>query len=207
MEMVLDILNDVSAGPLGDMELELDDDYINVDNIGLLGAAGFFGDIASVVCHIDGELEELDYQISTANAYVMLASLIQYGIEMNHIEPHGWEDIADRFLTRAQDFSGVRDYVNVVEVFEGNAEWSSILSYLTHNWDVKTKAYARNDFTTDEKIQMIRSTLIGLRARGWLDYTKPWAKTFIAALQEDWVHFGGVFGQGMGTGNNPWSHG
>ena len=72
-EMVMEILTDVSAGPFGDVELELDDDYINVDNIGLVSVAGFFGDIASVVCHIDGELEELDYQISTANAYVMLA--------------------------------------------------------------------------------------------------------------------------------------
>jgi hypothetical protein len=207
-DIIIRVLTKLSEGPMGDVELELESDSpIVLDNIGLLDAADFFGDIANLVAHIDVELDGLDYQIGTANAYVLLASLIEYGINGGYIEDKGWTDIAERFLVRAQDFAGVKDYMSLGDIWSNKAELARILDYLMHNWDIKTEMYSANGFTNDERVQMIRSTIIGLRNKGWLDYSQPWARRFIAALKEDWVHFGGGFGANMGSGSTPWSHG
>ena len=205
-EIVLEILTDLSAGPAGDVELTLDDDYIQVDNVGLVGVAEFFGNIASLVVYLDAELENLDYKISTHNAYLLLASIIEYGIESGDLPRRGWEAVAERFLFRAQDFIGVKDALDIGDVWEEESAWADILSYIVFNWKLKTAEYGRDEFTNDERVLFIRSTLLGCRTKGWLNYRQPWAKTFIAALQEDWVYFGGGFGSGMGTGTNPWSH-
>lgn len=205
-DMVLSILTELSEGTLGDHKDP--DPGFKFDNIGLVGVSEFFSDISGAVSFIDSELQSLDYQISTANAYVILASLIQYGIDEGYIRTVGWQDVADRFLVRAQDFAGVRDYMPIGDVWDCEGEWARILNYVVNSWVIKKEDYLRNgEFSNDERVQLIRSTILGFRRKGWLDYNQPWAKRFIAALQEDWIYFGGGFGTGMGSGNNPWSSG
>ena len=203
--IVIEIMTELyqSQGSWGAAEEPPDD--IVLDQVGLLGVSLFFSDVAAFVQHIDSELNELDYQISTANAYVLLSSAIQYAIDNGILEEKGWVDVADRFLTRAQDFDGVNDAIDITEVWGDLDKWCDILAYVMWSWKMSVAMYSQNEFTNDERVQLIRKILIGFRGKGWLDYSQPWAKRLIASLKEDWVYFGGGFGSNMGNGAPPYS--
>lgn len=167
--------------------------------------ADVFDGISFVVRTIESECEAVGNIITVATAYSILGDLIEMALENEWLtEPDQWKTISDLFFNRSNELIDEPGSVAIDWLEIPPEKVVKIAEYILYNWVNTTRLYSRNEFTVDEKVQMIRSILIGLRNNGYLRYD-PWLKSLLGNLANDWQLLGG--GWGSGFGGSGFSHG
>ncbi len=174
---------------------------------GITSAATLMENIGSVIRAADDELEESNYVISSSSAYSLMASLLDMALTYEWLDDETqWQQIIGLFNSRAGELVGESDGLDIEDFDLPPEKATSIVDYILRNWVRISGDYERHTFSVDEKVFMIRSIIIGLRNSRYLSYD-PWLKTLLESLRTDWQVLGGGFGNNMGSGTNPWSHG
>ena len=152
-------------------------------------------------------LDEHDWELSLSSSYGLLATAIEFAIDSGWLEQEDqWAEIMDLFFTRSSEFIGDSRRVKFTAGFPPSPELLKIVEYIIHSFELKSESYSADEFTIDEKVQMIRSTLIGLRNNRYIKNT-PLLSALFSTLATDWRVLGGGFGSNMGSGSKPWSYG
>jgi hypothetical protein len=198
---------EVQVSKSNDDVVDPDPIFIEEDTIGILFASDFFHYVASFLSDAKHEMDVFDNKMSLSHAYSMLEFSIDWLMD-NDILGDDWAEVANLFSQRANEFIDAPEY-DVVGLSGDLSKISGALDQLVHSYTIKEEAYSRDgDFSSAEKIQFIRSTLLTFRNKGMLDYTWPWFKELIASLDVDWRIMGGGFPTTIDpTYKPPWSHG
>ena len=206
LQSIKDLVKQALSEIIEESQLEPE---ITEDVIGLQAVSGFYHYIADLAAMIDAELEAYGYKMSTSNAYSLTAAVLEYCIDEDIIEDDDiWRKLIQHFNTRADEFATMDDTMDIEPISHEPYRWTGLLDSVVWHIKVRLDTYADDgDFTISERILALRSSLLSLRNSGYLDYSWPWFKNFIAILHEDWKIHGGGFGSSMGTGDPPWSHG
>lgn len=166
----------------------------------------FFRSIGAVVDHVEEFLDDNDRRITLSSCYSLLGSLIEFALDNEWLEQEEqWAQIMDLFYTRSNEFIGDTQAIELPDTDIPNARLLKIVEYIVYNIDKQSELYSVDEFTIDEKIQMIRAVLIGLRTNRFIDNT-PLLSRLFSCLSTDWRVMGGGFGGNMGSGSEPWSH-
>lgn len=170
-------------------------------------AGNFFREIGSVVDLVEEFIADHDRRFTISACYSLLGTLIEYGIGNDLLaQKDQWQDIADLFYNRANEFVGDQQFVRLPNEDIDNVRLLKIVEYIVYNIEDQSARYSTDEFTPAEKVQMIRAIIIGLRNNRFIDKSPLLSKLF-SLLATDWRVLGGGFGGNMGSGSNPWSSG
>lgn len=167
----------------------------------------FFREVAFGVDAFQLFLADHDYRLTLSSLYGLLGTGIEFALDSGWLEQEDhWAKIMDLFYTRSNEFVGDPQVFILQNTDLPNHRAIKIIEYIVHNFVLKSELYSSDEFTVDEKVQLIRSTLIGMRNNKFIPNSSLLSR-FFATLATDWRVLGGGFGGGMGSGSNPWSHG
>jgi hypothetical protein len=180
-------------------------DPSEVDNIGVMDVADFFSVVSSFLVESSEVIALYDNKMSLSNAYNILSATIAW-LTDNEILEDDWDDIADLFARRADEFVGGSEHI-INELSTEPSKWTAALDQIMYSYKLALDD-SYGDLSADKKILFIRSTLLSFRTKGYLDYSWPWFKQLIASLEVDWRVMGGGFPTGIDpTYVPPWSVG
>ena len=167
----------------------------------------FFREIGFGLDALEVFLDEHDRKLTLSSCYSLLATAIEFALDSGWLEQEEqWAKIMDLFYTRSNEFVGDTYVIELANTDIPNDRALKIIEYIVYNFKAQSDLYSSDEFTIDEKVQMIRSIIIGMRNNRFIENT-PLLSRFFSTLSTDWRVLGGGFGGNMGSGSNPWSSG
>lgn len=178
------------------------------DSTGLLSTADKFDTVAAFVRAAEDELESYNYKWDVANAYGLMANLIEMAVEYEVLdEGEDWMEIASLFHDRSVEMIDICEPISVDGLEVDFSQATDILDRLVSHFSA-SREYALRDgkYAAHEKLYTLRSFLISLRNTRDLPYDE-WLKILFHQLSVDWQLLGGGFANTFTGGSKPYSVG
>lgn len=199
-KLVKELLNEII-----DDAVDKENNTVQPDPDNNITADDLFNNIADVIELATIALSDYGYVMSVGSAYATIETVLSFCATNDWIGNYDeWKPVIEHFRNRANEFSGTTGVI-VPCIDIPPQVLTSVVDRIITKWVTNMEHYREDgEFSSADKIELVRSTLITLRNAGYLKYD-PWLKQLLALLMEDWKIFGGGFGGDMGSGDNPWS--
>jgi len=168
-------------------------DYVeteSADQVNLFASGDFFTRVGEFIYSLDEFLSYEDYELNTCSAYHLMGNLlIDAGESGNIIWDDKWDEIADQFHERAENYADTDKSVDVPYVEFKPSLLINLLSSAVATWTPMPI------YSLDQPIQMVDLDIAGrltkirgflnfLGHRGILNRNWAWHKTIMSDLED-----------------------